>query len=81
MGLDWGQVDGGYLGFRVMNGTLNKGEAMTRLEQLLESGLVYSDGNNYIGKASDGQEVAIGTVGDEKRTNEYLESYPSPSDW
>lgn len=54
---------------------------MRQLEKLLASGYVWIVDSHYIGRASDGEEVVIGEVGDEERIEWYLASYPNPTDW
>jgi len=50
-------------------------------ETLLGSGVIWNDGSSYVGTASDGVEVLLGTVGDEESLERYLTKNPTPSHW
>lgn len=52
-----------------------------RLDQHLRLGTIFVENGQYIGKAADGTEVFLGTVGDEASLEGYLSAYPQPSDW
>jgi hypothetical protein len=52
------------------------------LYSLIEQGLVWLDENNeYVGRASDGIEVSIGSIHDRERCERYLKDRPSPDRW
>jgi len=51
------------------------------LENLIAMKLIYLDENEYVGIASDGTEVNLGYIGNEKRIEYYLQSNPTPSTW
>lgn len=48
---------------------------------LVAKGLIWEDNGDYVGKAADGQEVAIGVVGYEDNVEEYLKDHPTPESW
>lgn len=59
------------------------------LGSLMESGVIYREGNEYVGKASDGAIVSLGYStrdltgrwsGEEALEN-YLRSHPTPDTW
>jgi len=50
-------------------------------EALLSYGSIFILDKHYYGKAGDGLEVVLGTVGDETPMYRYLEDFPSPTDW
>ena len=47
----------------------------------LSDGTIFIDSEEYIGHASDGIDIRIGSVGDEGRAEEYLKDCPNPTDW
>jgi len=51
------------------------------LQDLISKGIVWKDGREYIGKASDGEEVTLGDDGNLDSLYRYLASNPSPCDW
>lgn len=51
------------------------------LEKLLESGSVIARCGEYIGTASDGVEIILGTIGQEDILESYLLSHPTPETW
>jgi hypothetical protein len=52
-----------------------------RLVKELEAGRIRLEDQEYIGKAADGVEVKVGTLGYESRLEEYLITHPDPMDW
>lgn len=52
-----------------------------RLHALVLRAAIQLDGQTYIGRAGDGEIVELGTVGDERQLERYLETHPSPTDW
>ncbi len=52
-----------------------------RLQALIDSGTVWIDGGNYVGKASDGVDVDIGEVCYEDTVEMYLAEHPTPNTW
>ena len=55
--------------------------ASQRLKELMESGIIWIEDGTYIGMASDGVEVQLGIVGEEKRLEKYLEACPETNQW
>ena len=51
------------------------------LYQLIKSGAIYLGDDVYYGKASDGLEVVLGSLGREWQIEVYLEKYPTPDKW
>jgi len=51
------------------------------LDSLIYAGTIWIEGTEYVGKASDGVVVLIGTVGWEKDTERYLTQRPKPEQW
>ncbi len=51
------------------------------LEALIRRGHVWVDGNEYVGKASDGVEVRLGSVGEERILGVYLLTHRTPDTW
>lgn len=51
------------------------------LQQHLKEGNIFIDKREYVGKASDGREVLIGTVGMEDSLEDYLKHFPGPDLW
>jgi len=49
--------------------------------RLFAAGIVWIEGTDYVGRASDGIVVQVGSVATEDATEDYLESHPFPSDW
>lgn len=49
------------------------------LDKLIADGIVWVDGNEYVGRASDGAEVNIGW--NRKSAETYVEFHPSPAEW
>lgn len=52
-----------------------------RLAALVKAGTVFVERSEYVGRASDGELVAIGSVGLEDVTESYLSEYPTPEHW
>ena len=52
-----------------------------RLTALLTSGELWIDRGEYIGRATDGTECAVGTVGCEASAERYLTAHPGPDEW
>ena len=52
-----------------------------KLDKLIQEGTVYIDGNQYIGKTSDGVEVILGITDNKKTVEKYLDNYPTPDTW
>lgn len=63
--------------------TLADGEtrAFPVLASLLEAGTLTVDGSEYVGRAADGVEVAVGAVGQEPSAERYLKHHPTPDLW
>lgn len=51
------------------------------LESLLADGAIWLEGREYIGRASDGTEVALGSKDREDTIVQYLAIRPTPDDW
>lgn len=52
------------------------------LDSLLASGVIYVlDGDTYVGRASDGVEVAIGSTFTPTVVESYLTVHPTPESW
>jgi len=51
------------------------------LEQLIKSGDIFLDEDEYVGIASNGDEVSLGYVGQELRIEYYLQSHPTSNTW
>lgn len=51
------------------------------LDSLLASGVVWVEGSDYIGRASDGVVVSIGIVGMERTAEDYLKIHSTPDTW
>jgi len=53
------------------------------LDRLIEEGLVWIEGNDYVGKAADGETVSFGLADDRNKKNveRYLKANPKPEDW
>ena len=51
------------------------------LDRLLQSGDIWIERGEYIGRASDGIIVSIGTIGFEQDAERYLRARPDPKDW
>ena len=51
------------------------------LTALLASGVIWVDRKEYVGRATDGTECAIGTVGYEASAELYLTTHPGPDEW
>lgn len=51
------------------------------LTKLISEKLVWLDGNEYVGQASDGAEISLGNQGSEEGIERYLKANPSPEDW
>lgn len=59
-----------------------EGENMKRhFDDMMRKGIIRLVNREYIGRASDGVDVLLGTVGNEHAMMIYLVSHPSPSDW
>lgn len=54
-----------------------------RLQDLLTKKIVYFDDRSqaYVGRASDGVEVQIGSIGEELTIENYLNEHPGPESW
>lgn len=51
------------------------------LQKLIKAKKIFIDNGEYVGKASSGEEVSLGSIGDEKSVEKYLKSHPDPKDW
>lgn len=51
------------------------------LDHLLKDGSVWLDGREYVGRATDGVEVSLGSLGDEEWIEKYLSANPTPDTW
>lgn len=51
------------------------------LKKLMKSGSIVLKNGEYIGKAADGEEVSLGSKGEEKTIEKYLKDHPTPKDW
>ena len=51
------------------------------IEELIRNGHAWIEGQEYIGRASDGVEVGLGMLGDEKAMYAYLGEHPTPDTW
>jgi hypothetical protein len=51
------------------------------LRKLVQSGDIFVDKDEYVGKAADGEEVSLGSTHDPAQVERYLQSYPGPKDW
>ena len=60
---------------------LDDEKAKAILEHLIKKGSVYIDSSEYVGIASDGIEVHLGTVGYEESLYRYLLARPTPDLW
>ena len=56
------------------------GKVVPKLADYIASGTIWIEGNDYVGRASDGVIVAIGNVGLEPDVESYLETY-TPDKW
>ena len=54
---------------------------MTRLQTLMLEGTVWTEGDDYVGRASDGVVVALGGIGYETQLENYLVTYSGPETW
>jgi hypothetical protein len=55
---------------------------MNILADLITRGIVWIErGQEYVGRASDGVLVTLGSVGDEKQIIAYLTEHPTPDSW
>jgi hypothetical protein len=52
-------------------------------QKLMDKKLIWVDPGTeeYVGKAADGEEVAVGVVGYEKNLENYLKTHPTPKHW
>ena len=48
---------------------------------LVHSGKMFMEDGEYVGIASDGVQVILGTVGEEDRLARYLTDHPTPDTW
>jgi hypothetical protein len=51
------------------------------LDRALASGLVRLVDMEYVGTATDGVELTVGTILDKEATDRWLASYPTPDTW
>lgn len=61
--------------------TQNPNQPTPILNTLLKDNRIREDRGNYIGVASDGEEVLLGVTGAEIPLEEYLEEHPTPKYW
>lgn len=54
---------------------------LEKVQALLAAGTIRVEGSDYVGTASDGTIVLLGTVGFEERLLDYLTFYPTPDKW
>lgn len=54
-----------------------------RFEELRRWGIVWFDEatQEYVGRAGDGEQVSLGTRGDEEIMYRYIANRPNPEDW
>lgn len=51
------------------------------LQNYLADRVIWIDGRDYVGRAHDGEYVALGTVGEEAALQRYLEHCPTARYW
>ena len=51
------------------------------LNSLLDRGVIYVDGSEYVGITPEPEDVNLGTIGLEEALEAYLKDYPDPSNW
>lgn len=51
------------------------------LNRLIQAGHVYVDSVDYIGKASDGEDIYLGSFGDEPILEQYFIEHPDKTTW
>lgn len=54
---------------------------METVRALLADGTIRVEGREYVGTASDGVVVSLGSVGEERQLLAYLLAHPSPETW
>ena len=64
-----------------MNNSKKHENTEKKLQEYINNGTIWIEDDEYVGKASDGIIVGLGSVGEEERMERYLKACPTPDKW